>query len=174
MSSTTEARWWRSRGSGIPTGLHMAIDGGYDLLSFRRSDFDSVTEPFVRFSAGWNGERLHTRAGYEQGLDEGGGILTDAKLRRTDADARIKFTDRVSLDLSVLNDVRQALDVDGVPEDLKLQTFRGVSTFSYGIGKSWAALATYAYDKQTTRGTDAVPTHIRANRYGVGFSWRFD
>ena len=160
-------------GYDIPAGLHLAIDGGYDLLVYSQSGLGSVSRPFARASAGWNGARLYTRVGYEQGLDEGGGILTNAELGRGQANMRVLFTDNASLDLSVSRDVRQSLDIDGGSTGITLTTLRGGTSFTYKLPRGWALIASYTQDRQTARGTSAVPAASRANRCAMGASWSF-
>lgn len=160
-------------GYDVPAGLHLTIDGGYDLLVYSQNDFGSVSRPFARASAGWNGTRFYARVGYEQGLDEGGGILTNAEFKRGQATARVIFTDNASLDLSVSRDVRESLDIDGGPTGITLTTVRGGSSFTYKLQRGWALIASYGQDFQTSRGTSSVPAEIRSNRYAMGASWNF-
>lgn len=158
----------------FPAGLHFAFDGGYDFLEFRQSEFGSVSEPFVRSSLGWNGTRVHISLGYEQGLDEGGGILTGAELKRGRAEGNIRITDSASLDLSVSRDVRKSLDNDAVSAGTTLTTLRGGALFTYELTRTWALIAFYTNDWQTATGTSAVPTESRASRFSLGASWTFE
>lgn len=157
-----------------PPGFHFDIDAGYDQVVFSESDSGSVSEPFARTSLGWNGTRFYTRVGYEQGLDEGGGVVTVAELKRGWADGLLRFTDNASLELSVSRDVRRSLDYDGAPAETTLTTLRGMSSFTYKLSRAWALIAVFTHDKQTATGTSAVPSESRANRYGLGASWTFE
>ena len=156
----------------FPAGLHVDFDGGFDHLVFTQNDSDSVSKPFVRSSLGWSGTRVHTRLGYEQGLDEGGGVMTSAWLQRVWTEAHVRLTDRASFDLSISGDVRQSLDeVD--PAAITLRTLRGGSSFTYRLPRNWALIAAVTHDRQTSTGTTAIPTEMRANRFALGGSWSF-
>jgi len=122
---------------------------------------------------GWNGVKIHARGGYEQGLDEGGGILTTAELRRAQANARFRFTDHAMLDLSVARDVRQSVGIDTGLGDTTLMTVRGGSFFTYELPHGLALVASYTHDWQKVWGATAIPTESRTYRYGLGVSWSF-
>lgn len=158
----------------VPAGLHVAFDGGYDHLVFSDKDFGSASMPFVRTSLGWNGKRLTGRLGYEQGLDEGGGVLTSAELRRYRVDGHIRFTDNASLELSIAHDERHSVDYDGATTDTALTTLRAGTSFTYKLQRGWALIAAFIHDSQTSSGTSAVPTQGQANRYALGASWSFE
>jgi hypothetical protein len=157
----------------IQPGLHFDFDGGYDLLVFHKNSLGSFSKPFVRSSLGWKSTRFHASVGYEQGLEDGGGILANAELSRARSDAHIPFSDHASIDVSVSRDVRRGLDDNGNLEGTTLTTWRGGGTFTYTLPLGWSLIAMLTRDRQTATGTPGFPADIEATRYAVGASWTF-
>jgi hypothetical protein len=158
----------------IPGGFHFALDGGYDLLLFHAGDQGSLTRPFVKSTIGWSGSRLWTRLGYVQGLDEGGGVLANAELRRGHAEARVQFSRNTFLEVLASHESLRSLGVAGSPSGSALNTFRGGTTFGYRLPRDWVLFATFGQDRQRATGTGPIAPEIRANRYAIGSSWSFD
>jgi hypothetical protein len=154
-----------------PAGLQLDVDAGYDLLVPGANAFGSISKPFLRSSLGWSATRFLTQVGYEQGLDEGGGVMGNAEIRRGRTNAHIRFTDRASLDLSLSRDVRRSLDDAGITSRATLTSLRAGSSFTYTLSLGWALIALFTVEEQTSRGMSAVPDEVRANRYAVGASW---
>ena len=158
----------------VPGGIHVALDYGYDVLFFDAEAQDAIARPYIKSTVGWNGDRLYTRVGYSQGLDEGGGVLTNAELRRSLAEMRFRITDRTFFDLSASYESRRSLDVAGSPPGGALRTFRGWGTYGFKLPREWVLFATAGHDRQTSTGTGIVAADIRANRYALGISKSFD
>ena len=157
----------------VPAGLHADAAVGYDALVFDNADFGTTSRPFLRGAVGWNGARFHSRVGYEQGLDEGGGVATSAELRRLQADVRLQFTEKISFDVSALRDDRRAIDFEGNTSEVSLVTTRGAGTFTYKLEHGWALLALFSHDRQTTEGILSPPDDVKTTRYALGASWSF-
>lgn len=155
-------------------GFHVDVRAGYDLLVFDDALLGSVSSPYLQSSAGWRWSRVSALLAYRQGLDEGGGLFTNAMTRDGRIDLRMRLAERISLDLGAGEMTRDALARAGGPAAAgRLRTSLGTATLDFILSRSWSLEATYVVYVQRSSGlVESVPD-VMTSRISFGVTWGF-
>jgi len=155
-------------------GFHADVRAGYDLLVFDDASLGSVSFPYLQSSAGWRWPRVSALLAYRQGLDEGGGLFTNAMMRDGRIDLRVRLADRISLDLGAGEMTREALAGAAGPAAAgRFRTTLGMATLDVLLSRSWSLEATYVVYVQRSSGlVESVPD-LMTSRISFGATWRF-
>jgi hypothetical protein len=154
-------------------GLHLDLRVGQDMLSFDDSSLQKTSSPFVDSAVGWIWSRARFIVGYGMGIEEGGGVFTNARSRRGRADIGFRITDALSLLLTGGHEIRDSLEEATPTTTGTLKTTLAGSSLVYVLSRKWAFDLTFTRYSQTSEGlADRIPD-ITTNRFLLGATYAF-